>query len=628
MMTTKEEYLALLREIQDSGKTTFAVVPSDEPRFLIDTNTREINVPSEFSFLAVQYDHCAETIYFEIDRYFDNVDLSEHTCVIQFRNKGNTGSNEGYYHVKSMDIESVDGKILFGWTIENTATLYAGDIEFSVRFYSIDDKLRFSYNFNTIPSTSRILHTLDSDYKGTILTPSELEEWLANANEALESINTSAEKAEENAMIAEGCASSTDVHATNAAQSATSAENSATLASQKATEAGSYAQILADSVNTHFPLIKKSGTFIQENYIGNMGISVVANIEAKQSGEGDPSPSNIRPITGMSNICVSSYGENMFAGWVSGGIGGETGIEVVSSTSVRTKKMLLPSGKSVYITGLSDNLYSFVAYYDKDMAFISRTVGTNKAVIKLLWSNRPTNAVYFQLTQYENENVTGDVDNVPQNICISIVENATFTPYDTASHTIITLPETSYGGYIDLPRRKYIKTHSIFILNGTENVIAFTPSDGRTYFYIEVEGISQKVQCSHYPYDYSHFQYCVYGVPSINWFIFGNAIISEYSSVDTFKTFLSNQYANGTPVTVVYKLSTPVEYDLADLPDLITTDGINTVHSNATSLDVEFGHEHLQETVGTLNLRNGGFGKSFANEEALKVYLKGLLGLT
>ena len=68
-------------------KTTFAHLPSNEPRFIIDANSREINIPFEFSFLGVIGDHKAETIYFEIDRYFDDEDLSTHTCVIQFVNK-------------------------------------------------------------------------------------------------------------------------------------------------------------------------------------------------------------------------------------------------------------------------------------------------------------------------------------------------------------------------------------------------------------------------------------------------------------------------------------------------------------------------------------------------------------
>ena len=87
MITDPSEFKQRLKEIQNSAKITFAHLPSNEPRFIIDANSREINIPFEFSFLGVIGDHKAETIYFEIDRYFDDEDLSTHTCVIQFVNK-------------------------------------------------------------------------------------------------------------------------------------------------------------------------------------------------------------------------------------------------------------------------------------------------------------------------------------------------------------------------------------------------------------------------------------------------------------------------------------------------------------------------------------------------------------
>lgn len=197
MITNSNEYMEFLRQIQESGTTTFSSLPSEEPRFLIDANKRSITIPSEFSFLAVRYDHQAETVYFEIDRYFDNVDLSQHTCIVQFINKDEYGNvSDGHYRVPIMDITTIDGKIIFGWTIENPATKYAGDIEFSVRFYTITgegDEARFLYNINTVPSKSTILDTLQV-HGGEYSHPSEFEIWVAKITEIVNDI----EQAEEN----------------------------------------------------------------------------------------------------------------------------------------------------------------------------------------------------------------------------------------------------------------------------------------------------------------------------------------------------------------------------------------------------------------------------------------------
>ena len=194
MITDPSEFKQRLKEIQNSAKITFAHLPSNEPRFIIDANSREINIPFEFSFLGVIGDHKAETIYFEIDRYFDDEDLSTHTCVIQFvnRNPKTLKYNEGLYPVTTMDVNSIDGKIIFGWNIMNDATQIAGDIHFSIRFYSIDSNNKFTYNFNTLTANSIILDTLDVKHTSIIeITPSELQAW----NDKMNQMNLKAEQA-------------------------------------------------------------------------------------------------------------------------------------------------------------------------------------------------------------------------------------------------------------------------------------------------------------------------------------------------------------------------------------------------------------------------------------------------
>ena len=180
MVTEPNEFIQKLQELQDSTEVTYTTLPSDEPRFIIDANSRSITIPPEFQFLGVKNDHKAETVYFEIDRYFDAMDLSTQTCVIQFSNN----ENSGFYPVTSMDTVTVDGKIIFGWEILNDVTAAIGNISFSVRFYTIDESNQFTYNFNTLPAKSIILDTLNVDDPTVVENyPSELVVWLERMNE-------------------------------------------------------------------------------------------------------------------------------------------------------------------------------------------------------------------------------------------------------------------------------------------------------------------------------------------------------------------------------------------------------------------------------------------------------------
>lgn len=175
MSTTDTNYTTLLQEIQNSTSPTFVNFGLDKPRFIINTNTRQIEIPTEFSFLSVRYNHNAETIYFEINRYFEGEDLSNHTCIVQFANKDSSKKQEGIYVVKEMDVDSYEDKIVFKWEVENDATQIVGDITFSIRFYTVDSEGHFTYSFNTLPATSNILDTLNTTSEYDKTNPSALE---------------------------------------------------------------------------------------------------------------------------------------------------------------------------------------------------------------------------------------------------------------------------------------------------------------------------------------------------------------------------------------------------------------------------------------------------------------------
>ena len=160
MITTPKEYYDLLYRIQDENKPSLAVLlPSDEKIYEIDMNSRKIEAPK---YLSVELDHRAETIYFKVGRYYDNIDLANMTCVVQYINAKGEGR---VYPVPFYDVETYadENMMLFPWCIDGEATKASGNVTYSVRFYDIDESATYMrYNMSTLPSKSEVLHGISS----------------------------------------------------------------------------------------------------------------------------------------------------------------------------------------------------------------------------------------------------------------------------------------------------------------------------------------------------------------------------------------------------------------------------------------------------------------------------------
>lgn len=208
MTTTQEDYMRRLANIQNmGGVSVLSINTKKEPRFVINADTRAITIPAVFKFLGVKGDHNAETIFFEIDRYFDGHDLSEETCIVQYKMVGSTGVElgEGFFPVTQIDITTIPGKIIFGWTIRNTVTAEAATVSFSVRFYSIENIgniSTFKYNFNTLEASLPVLDTLNTSNSSPIYKAEEVESITAKFDSAVKSAEFSANISSQYADVA------------------------------------------------------------------------------------------------------------------------------------------------------------------------------------------------------------------------------------------------------------------------------------------------------------------------------------------------------------------------------------------------------------------------------------------
>lgn len=155
--------IQLLAELQVNSQTIVTLVPSDAEIINVDLNTRTIDLKSSAysNALSVAHDHYAETLYFRVPRYFDGVDLSRMSCVIEYTNAENKSRISP---ILVQDILSEPGSIIIGWCIHGDATAKAGIIKFAMRFYSIDlDTYKFVYSLRTQQASGRILYGVDEN---------------------------------------------------------------------------------------------------------------------------------------------------------------------------------------------------------------------------------------------------------------------------------------------------------------------------------------------------------------------------------------------------------------------------------------------------------------------------------
>jgi hypothetical protein len=173
---------------------------------------------------------------------------------------------------------------------------------------------------------------------------------------------------------------------------------------------------------------------------------------------------------------------------------------------------------------------------------------------------------------------SGDVNN----FCVSIIQNAPYTPYTGQTNTL-TLPETVYGGEVDAVRGEGNNNTKIITLDGNElkfrlynNVFYNLPPHS-------TPGISEqaKVCCSHFDAKFfgtnANYEFC---------FLSKSAIDGLFASADDLNAYLAAQYAAGTPVQIAYKLAEPVPFTATGTQALPALAGVNTVLTDADSATV------------------------------------------
>ena len=165
-------------DMQSYPRISYIVPPKDSTIVNVDLNKRSIvDAPD---FLSVQYDHNAEVIYFKCARYFENMDLTNCVCIIQYQNAPHENANGkmvtesglfwvpnygiGEYEPDKDDPSILTPMILIPWSIGGLATKYSGIITYTIRFYKLNQQKEYMFNLSTVPHSGEIKYGMDVQY--------------------------------------------------------------------------------------------------------------------------------------------------------------------------------------------------------------------------------------------------------------------------------------------------------------------------------------------------------------------------------------------------------------------------------------------------------------------------------
>lgn len=373
--------------------------------------------------------------------------------------------------------------------------------------------------------------------------------------------------------------------ATKAEQAAQRAEDAATAASTiiddtaiTSTQTWSSLHIL----ETLCPPIQATGNPVVCHPVEGYPLGVSVDFAPIQEGEGDPSPENIRPIKARESVDVLRCGVNVLdphliedAVFKPYGLtithigGGKVHIEGVFTKATPEGSFVILRTKQHILGGRGLKAHAFVTKGNLKVisAYGFRNVGEN--VIALLVDWAPGTAIDIEV-----QIVVTPKDITP----------IAFTPY-TGQTATLTLPAPCYGGELDAVTgagretwRFYTLTADMsWELNSQDMIVAAIAEKDWEYH--------RKGKCSHLKYSYDFHQGEIF--VAFHYITLGK-VESQKWTVETWKAYLTQQAANGTPVQVAIELvegqSTPITATGGNpIPALA---GTNTVLTDGDSLTV------------------------------------------
>lgn len=350
--------------------------------------------------------------------------------------------------------------------------------------------------------------------------------------------------------------------------------------------------------------VKESGemiNFISPN-VSNI-TSFKVHFSPRQEGSGDPSPDNVREITGWNGVEGYGCGKNLF--------GGEAFEQAVSPSRIyedaQYGKYLrtynVTTANSIFIMPFKENTqYTFIGKIRREGAGIitglkiQYTDGSNTHLFAST-SSEANEIITVRTVSTKNKTIKG-LYYLQRTVGCHIFFNDfgifegdvpidDFEPYQGTTTSIDWTEDvgTVYGGYVDLISGELVQNFTKSTINDSTTITYRGISNGCAYFNIKKGDYGMLNQGNVYLFS----NYCVKAVES-EWNVWIDAIAgnlriyvpSTYDSLAKFKAYLAEH-----PLDISYKILEPITHQLTP-QQLSTLKGQNNFWSNADYIEIEY----------------------------------------
>lgn len=185
--------------------------------------------------------------------------------------------------------------------------------------------------------------------------------------------------------------------------------------------------------------------------------SLKAEFTPVQEGTGDPSPDNVRPITGWTGMTLYHASKNIFSSTIEqGSFNSSTGAEVTSSSRIRSKYVPISAG--MFTVSNSSGLDTVVYVYDTNQSFLS-----DESIVSWQGSTYTFTVTKAKYVRFAWKNSAGSTITPSSISGIQLECGSAATTYEPYSGTTLPIDWSSagtvYGGYVDLVTGEVWETH-------------------------------------------------------------------------------------------------------------------------------------------------------------------------
>ena len=348
---------------------------------------------------------------------------------------------------------------------------------------------------------------------------------------------------------------------------------------------------LRDSILNLLPIDEASGAVANfETEFALPLIDVKAEIKALETGTGAKSPSNPYVISGFTGMDLYQCGVNVLDEvFELGGIDYTTGEDTPASDRLRTKNYIPVQNADFYLyNGGSYTLA--MCYYSASKAYLGSRAITTSKVLTYGTLDLPTGTAFIRIVITGQTTYSNNISlNYPSTKTDYIAYNPNSSIFPVSWQTEV---GEVFGGEVDVTNGKLVVTHHGFTLTGAgEESWSVSNTGTANYFYVISlpTGSASAVGGSNIANIF----------PSVN---IGNNSTTQgcYNTASAFRVRWGTEmtvadwktWLETNNLTVVYKLATPIEYDLSDTANISALVGVNNVWSDTngdTTVDYKLG---------------------------------------